>query len=268
MSYWQGKVVLITGGSAGLGKAMSSAFAKAGADVMLASRGAEKLEQAVNELQEAGFSAAGCAADVRQRAETDTLIATTLDRYGRLDCLINNVGKSTRGNALDMSADDFRHLLELNFLTTVNCTQAAVPHLRESQGHLVNIGSLASKSVSRYLGAYPATKFALAGYTQQLRYELGPDGVHVLLVCPGPLTRPDSGERYDQQSTNLPANAKQPGGGVRLKGIDPDWLAKRILRACEKRRAELIVPAKARWLFALSQLWPSLGDRIIRWVSE
>ena len=191
-----------------------------------------------------------------------------LDRYGRLDCLINNVGKSTRGNVLDMTADDFRDHLELNFLTTVNCTRAATPHLRESQGHLVNIGSLASKSVSRYLGTYPATKFALAGYTQQLRYELGPDGVHVLLVCPGPLTRPDAGQRYDKQSTDLPASAKRPGGGVKLKGIDPNWLAKQILRACEKRRAELVVPAKARWLFALSQLWPSLGDRILRRVSD
>ena len=268
MSYWQGKVALITGGSAGLGKALARAMAEAGAHVMLAARDSEKLERAVDELKQAGFSAASFAADVTRRAETDALIAATLDHYGRLDCLINNVGKSARGNALDTSADEFRELLELNFLSAVNCTQAAVPHLREAQGHLVNIGSLASKSVSRYLGAYPSTKFALAGYTQQLRYELGPEGVHVLLVCPGPLTRPDAGARYDKQSTDLPASAKQPGGGVKLKGIAPARLAKRILQACEKRRAELIVPGKARWLFALSQLWPSLGDRILQRMSD
>jgi short-subunit dehydrogenase len=268
MSYWQGKVVVITGGSAGLGKALSRAVAGAGGHVMLAARDPERLEQAVNELRQAGFTASRFAADVTQRAETDALVAATIDHYGRLDCLINNVGKSTRGNAIDTSADEFRELLELNFLSVVNCTQSAMPHLRESQGHLVNIGSLASKSVSRFLGGYPSTKFALAGYTHQLRCELGPEGIHVLLVCPGPITRGDEGKRYDEQSADLPATAKQPGGGVRLKGIDPNWLAKRILRACEKRQPELIVPAKARWLFAVSQLWPSLGDRIIQRMSN
>jgi len=268
MSYWQGKVAIITGGSAGLGKALSKALGEAGANVMLAARDSERLERAVSELKQAGFTASGLAVDVTRGAETDALIAATLDRYGRLDCLINNVGKSTRGNAVDTSAEEFRELLELNFLSAVHCTQAAASHLRESHGHLVNIGSLAAKSVSRFLGAYPATKFALAGYTHQLRCELGPDGVHVLLVCPGPIARGDAGERYDKQSTGLPESARQPGGGVKLKGIDPNWLAKRILRACEKRQPELIVPAKARWLFAISQLWPSLGDRIIQRMSN
>ena len=263
MSYWPGKVVLITGGSAGLGKAISRAVAEAGARVMLAGRDGEKLKQAIYELSQDGFPASGFVADVTQETEAAALIARTVDSYGRLDCLINNVGKSSRGNALDTSADEFRESLEVNFLSVVHCTQAAAPHLRASRGHLVNIGSLASKTVSRYLGAYPPAKFALAGYTQQLRYELGPDGVHVLLVCPGPIARPDAGQRYEEQSAGLPEGAAQPGGGVNLKGIDPHWLAKHILRACQQRRPELIVPAKARCLFAISQLWPTWGDWII-----
>ena len=107
-------------------------------------------------------------------------------------------------------------------------------------------------------------RFAIAAYSQQLRYELNPQGVHVLLVCPGPIARPDTGQRYDAEASDLPESARQPGGGVKLRGIQPEELAARILRACERRLPELIVPAKARWLFAISQLWPSIGDRIIR----
>jgi short-subunit dehydrogenase len=114
-----------------------------------------------------------------------------------------------------------------------------------------------------YLGAYPVSKFAVAAYTHQLRLELGPRGVHVLLVCPGPIARPDAGHRYADQAQDLPAAASRPGGGVRIKGLDPDELARRLLRACETRRAELVIPAKARLLAALLQLWPSWADRII-----
>jgi len=86
----------------------------------------------------------------------------------------------------------------------------------------------------------------------------------VLLVLPGPIARSDAGSRYDDQAAGLPSGAGQPGGGIRLKGIDPAKLAQRILRACERRQPELVVPASARLLFALQQLSPRLGDWIIR----
>lgn len=268
MSYWQDKVALITGGSDGLGKSLAKAYADAGAKVMLAARGAEKLQRAVSELTDLGLTASGLAADVTKQDEVSALVAKTIEEFGRLDVLVNNVGRSTRGNVLDTSPDEFRELLELNFLSVVRCTQAAAPHLIASHGHIVNIGSLASKSVSKFLGAYPASKFAVAGYSQQLRLELHPQGVHVLLVCPGPIAREDAGERYDAATVDLPVSARKPGGGVRLRGIPPEQLALKILRACELRRPELIFPAKARLLFAISQLWPSLGDRIIRGMGD
>ena len=86
----------------------------------------------------------------------------------------------------------------------------------------------------------------------------------VLLVCPGPIRRSDAGHRYATQSEGLPAEAAQPGAGVKVSALDPDLLAGRILRAAERGRAELIVPGRARWLFALARLSPSWGDWIIR----
>ena len=110
----------------------------------------------------------------------------------------------------------------------------------------------------------PASKFPLAAFAQQLRLELGPRGVHTLLVSPGPIARDETGPRYADQSAGLPESATRPGGGARLKAIDPTELAKKILAACEGRRAELVVPAKTKLLFALAQLWPTFSDWILR----
>jgi short-subunit dehydrogenase len=114
------------------------------------------------------------------------------------------------------------------------------------------------------LGAYPASKFAVAAYTQQLRLELTPQGVHVLLVCPGPIAHDDSGRRYPTPMLGLPDQAHRPGGGAKVRSIPPEVVAAMILRACQRRKPELVVPAKARLLFAIAQLWPSIGDWIVK----
>ena len=136
--------------------------------------------------------------------------------------------------------------------------------LAESHGHLVFIGSLASKIAARYLGAYPTSKFPLAALAQQLRLEMGPKGLHVLLSCPGPIARADAGQRYDERAAGLPESARKPGGGVKLTGIEPAWLAEKILFACQRRRSELVVPGRARLLCAIGQLSPALGDWLVR----
>lgn len=265
MSFWHDKVILVTGGSAGLGRAIAEAFAREGAKIALASRSRDKLDSTAVALRQLVPDVLPVVADVTRQEDVERLMAETVAHFGRLDVLVNNVGQSVRGEACETSAEAYRELIEVNFLSAVRCTGAALPHLLSSQGSIVNIGSLASKTASRYLGAYPASKFPLAAYSQQLRLELGPKGVHVLLVCPGPIQRGDSGNRYDQgvADNDLPDSTRQPGAGVKLKGIDPKGLAAAIVRACRRRRAELVVPGYARLLFAISQLWPRLGDWIV-----
>jgi short-subunit dehydrogenase len=182
---------------------------------------------------------------------------------GRLDIVVHCAGRSARGAIGSTTDIDFGELLNVNFFSAVRMTRVSLPHLLASRGHLVLTGSLASKSAARFLGAYPASKFPLVPYAQQLRLELGPKGLHTLLVCPGPIRREDAGRRYDEAAKDLPPEARQPGGGVALAGIDADWLARRVLTACQRREAELVVPARARLLFAIAQLWPSLGDWIV-----
>ncbi|MFH1924609.1 MAG: SDR family NAD(P)-dependent oxidoreductase [Planctomycetota bacterium] len=263
MSFWTNKVVLVTGGSSGLGGVIAEAFADAGARVVIAALEAEAVEAAADQLRQRGSDTLGVHADITRQEQVDDLFAQSLDRFGRLDVLVNNAGRSMRGKLLDTTPDQFRDLMELNLIALVRCTRAAVPHLLKQRGHVVNIGSLAAKSAARWVGAYPATKFAVAAYSQQLRLELGPEGLHVLLVCPGPIARDDPRLYPLSGLEDLPDRARRPGAGVKVGAIPPQKLAKAILRACRRRQPELVLPGRARLLFALAQLWPALGDWIV-----
>jgi short-subunit dehydrogenase len=127
----------------------------------------------------------------------------------------------------------------------------------------VNIGSLAGKLATRYMGAYPATKFALTAYTQQLRLELGPQGLHVLLVCPGPIAR-DTPRAVQPPPAGVPAAALKPGAGAKTRAVRPERIAADIVRACERREHELIYPPIARLMCVLTQLSPRLGDWLLK----
>ena len=260
MQSWNDKVVVITGGTAGIGKALALASQKAGAKTVVIARKPDGLK--AMEEQSSG-KITGIQGDVTDDDSITAAINKIIDQFGQIDVWINNVGKSCRGEARTTQVEEFNDFIHFNFLTVVRCTNAVLQHLVESKGSLVNIGSLASKTGGYYLGAYPASKFPLAGYSHQLRLELEADGVHVLLVCPGPVARNDEGTRYEVDHS-LPANATLPAGGVKIGRLCPDRLAQKILQAVKKRKKALILPKSARWLFALTQLSPRLGDWIIK----
>lgn len=262
MGYWQGKVAVVTGGSSGLGYSIAGALAKAGANVTIVARDEAKLLEALEQLRSLG-SVEPFAGDVTRQSDVDHLFEQVTGRFGDLDALVNCAGRSSRSAVMNVSPEQFQELLDLNFLALVRCTRAAMPSLLRSRGHVVNVGSLASKVAGRYLGAYPASKFPVAAYSQQLRLELGPQGLHVLLVCPGPIAR-DAVRSYVDADSQIPESARGPGGGAKLSRLDPDLLASRILSACERRKPELILPARARLLLAAGALSPRLGDWLLR----
>ncbi len=269
MTFWHNKVALITGGSSGLGRAIAEAFAAAGARVVIAARGEAALSAAAEAMRRDGHDVLDVPADMTRAEDVDRLVARCLEAYGRLDVLVNNAGRSMRRAVAETTPDEFRELMELNFFALVGMTRAALPHLLAHHGHVVNIGSLAGKSAARYVGAYPATKFAVTAYSQQLRLELGPSGLHVLLVCPGPIARDRPRGQAEREArgddlSGLPDSAYRPGAGVRAPALRPDWLARQIVRACERRQGELIYPRSARLVFALMQLSPRLADWLVR----
>ena len=260
MDYWHQKVIAISGGSAGLGLSIARAFLARGAKIALIARNRERLEQAKQSLaSEAVFTVS---ADVTCPEQSQRAVTELLSEFGQLDGLVNNVGRSTRIDFRKATIQDYRDLMDVNFISAVNCTTAALDALTQTSGHIVNIGSLSCKTAWPFMAPYTTSKFALAAYSHHLRLE-GPSNVHTMLVCPGPIKRDDAGLRYQEQAKDLPEQARKPGAGVKAKGVDPEVLAKKIIRGCEKRKRELL-PLQARLIFAALAISPRFGDWLLK----
>lgn len=257
------KVIVVTGGSAGLGLAIAKAFANRGAIAVLLSRDESRLKQRVAETPINKGRLDWIACDVTSDQSVADAVNEIVGRHHRIDVWVNNVGKSTRIKFDDCSVDHYKQLMESNLYTAIRCARAILPRLEQSSGQLVNIGSLASKTGWANIAPYTVSKSALATFSHQVRVE-GPANVNCLLVCPGPIARDDANSRYDLEAEGLDESARRPGAGVKLKGIPPEKLAEKIVSACEKRKKEIVVPAKARILFSISQLSPSLGDWLLK----
>ena len=260
MSIWEGKVVVVTGGSSGFGKVLADVFASKGADVITIGRSQQRLLEAQRQSE---FELTPIVGDVCDDQSIETAITQIIETKGRIDVWVNNVGASTRVTLEQCGLDEYQRMMDVNFFSAVRCTLAVLDSIRASSGSIVNIGSLAAKTAWPLMVPYCTSKHALAAFTHQVRLE-APANIHALFVCCGPIRRDDAGNRYNDESKNLPDAAKKPGGGVKLKGIDPVRLAEKILVAVKHRKKELVVPFYARILFAIQQLSPSLGDWLSR----
>ncbi len=260
MAFWKNKVVVVTGGSKGLGLEIARQLVGAGAHLFVIARDAEQLHKISGELAEgAAIRPQIVVADLVNSDQAAAAIKTVVQTTQRIDFLFNVVGASIRCRMAETTPDIFRQQMDINFFSAVNCTQAAIKTLQKSNGGVVNIASLAAKTPWPFVGPYVTSKAALAAYTDQLRLEIK-ELSSVLLVCPGPILRADAGSRYQTQSSGLSAEAHQPGAGAKLKGLDPQMLAKKIVNAAANGKRELIVPWKAGFLFKISAIFPRLGD--------
>jgi len=258
-------VVLITGGSAGLGVHVTALFLASGYRVVFVGRDADRLRAALERFpadQQDRVAAEAC--DLTQSSEVHELMEKVRVRYGRLDVLVNCVGASDRGLIENLSTEKLEDLIAKNVFTALLCSQAAIPMLEATSGVIVNIGSLASKVGARYIGGYAIAKHALAGMTQQMRLELKARGIHVGLVSPGPIRREDAGSRYAAKvDSSLPAQAAQPGGGARLKGLPPERVAAAVMRVVRNRVPDIVLPGYLRILIAIGHATPRLGDWLL-----
>jgi uncharacterized protein len=263
-------VVVVTGASAGLGLAIAKRFYQGGYVVVGVARNEANLIETKDQIDKSGIarSTSGfvpMVADVSDRDSVARLFERISAEFGRIDVLVNGVGLSDRGTTASLSGERLSELITANVTTALLCSQAALPLLKESQGVVINIGSLASKVGARHLGGYPAAKHALAGLTQQMRLEWQAVGVHVGLVSPGPIRREDAGHRYQHhvQDPELPSSAMRPGGGTKIKGLDPNWVAEQVLQSVKRRSPDVILPRYARVMIALGHISPRLGDWLL-----
>lgn len=264
---WQDKTCVVCGASAGLGRNFALEFAARGVrELVLLGRSQPRLDSLREDLlkSQPQLQLLCLPTDICHREQLQATARQLSERETCIDYLVQCVGKSDRGQIMSVNAAHLQDLLIANVQSSLNALQYLGPLLTRPGGRVVLIGSLASKFAPRYLGGYAIAKHALAALAQQARLELADEGIHVTFACPGPIARPDAGHRYDDLADGVPEAARKPGGGARLKGLEPQRLVQDILRAAAAKQPELIRPRKARWLHILSAISPRLGDRLLR----
>jgi short-subunit dehydrogenase len=175
-----GKVVIVTGASAGIGAACAAEFARAGAKLSLCARSEEGLRRA------AGDQALITAGDLTDEAVRRRVVERTIERFGAIDLLINNAGIGIYIPSWEAPEVEVRRLMELNFFALLGMIQLVTPHMRARRsGTIVNVGSIGGKIVLPWLTVYSASKYAVGALTEGLRMELRRDGIRTMLVCPG-----------------------------------------------------------------------------------
>lgn len=197
-----GKVTIVTGGSAGIGRGVAEAMGLAGATVVVTSRRGPAVAAAEKELAGLGIQALGLAADVRDESSVAALVQGVADRFGGIDVLVNSAGGSfnedfSRGPVLELSPADLLEAYRLNVVGSFICVKAVAPYLGTRGGSVVNIGSMAAFSAARGMAAYGAAKAAIHALTKSMARELAP-GIRVNAVAPGHIDTPRTNSRRDE----------------------------------------------------------------------
>jgi short-subunit dehydrogenase len=254
MEELKGKVVLLTGGSRGIGPIVAEALARRGASIALAARSQKGLEDVATHLLELGTKALTMPIDLRQSAQREQLVADVQREYGRIDVLINNAGLETEGAYVDLPWVSIQDTIEVNLIAPMALTHLVLPGMLERKsGHIVNIASIAAKSGAPYAATYSGTKAGLAEWTRALRLELSNTGVRFSTIFPGYVREVGMFAKFGVQSPWI------------IGSCAPCQVAKAVVQAIEKGSLEKIVNSRPlRYSFFLNELSPRLGDWLMQ----
>jgi NAD(P)-dependent dehydrogenase (short-subunit alcohol dehydrogenase family) len=255
---FSGKTVLITGGARGLGLAMARRFADEGAHVVLVSRSADELARAAAELRARGAHVTVHVADLRDAQRAAGVVGEVVGTTGRLDVLVNNAGVIQVTPFEHATTADFQDSLDIHFWAPLHLIRAALPHLEEQRGRIVNISSIGGRTGVPHLLPYSAGKFALTGLSEGLHAELSRRGVHVLTVTPG-LMRTGS-HRNALVRGRHQAEARWFGvaAGMPLISMQVERAAREIVDALAAGRARVTPNVVARAAEVADALTPEL----------
>jgi short-subunit dehydrogenase len=248
-----GATALVTGASSGIGASIARALAAAGARVALVARRRDRLETLAGEIPNGAAAAFPC--DVRDPAAVAATVAAVDARLGAIDVLVNNAGVGRYLAFLDTPPEDVAAVFETNLHAALGFTRAVLPGmLARRRGHLVNVASIAARIGSRHHTIYCASKFALAGFSESLVYELDGTGVGVTLVNPGIIDT----AFFDHASfASFPAKA-------RARAIPPERVAAAVVRAIHRNAPEVTVPATYAIGTLLKTAAPAFFRRLMR----
>jgi short-subunit dehydrogenase len=256
MSFYNNKVVVVTGGSDGIGKALIGILIESGAKVATCGRHYDKLYAL--QLEYSQFMLHTMVCDISQEEECKRFIHSTVETFGSIDVLINNAGISMRSLFDDVNTDVIRRLMDVNFMGAVYCTKAALPFIIEQKGSIVGVSSTAGYRGLPGRSGYSASKFALQGWLESLRTELLETGVHVMWVSPGFTA---SNIRHAALTSGGEGQGESPLDESKL--MSAETCAKYILTAIEKRKREMVLTLTGKFTVFLNKFFPSLTDRLV-----
>lgn len=252
------KVVVITGGTSGIGRALAEEFGRHGARVVITGRNEEALSSSTRELEGKGIRILGVRADVTRTEDNKRMVEETLSAFGRIDILINNAGVSMRALFRDVETDVIRKVMEINFFGAMCATKVCLPEIMKNRGSIVGISSIAGFRGLPARTGYSASKFALNGFLEALRTELLHSGVHVLTACPG------------FTASNIRTRALMEDGSMQgesprheEKMMSAEECAEHIYRATLHRRRTLVLTREGKLAVWINKWWPSLADTLV-----
>ncbi|MBS1600749.1 MAG: SDR family oxidoreductase [Bacteroidetes bacterium] len=256
MSFFTDKVVIVTGGSDGIGKALIERLIESGARVATCGRNFDKLYAL--QLRYTNVMLHTMVCDVSKEEDCKRFIDSTIETFGTIDILVNNAGMSMRALFESAEMDVMRRLMEVNFMGAVYCTKYALPFIMKEKGTIVGISSTAGYRGLPGRSGYSASKFALQGWLESLRTELSDAGVNVMWVSPGFTTS-------NIRNAALNSKGEPMGEGVidESKLMSADTAARYILQAIEKRRRSIVLTFQGKLITFVNKLFPSLADKLV-----
>ena len=257
MDQIQGKVVVITGGSDGIGKALVELYLNKGAKVATCARNYEKLYQ----LQSAhtGKPLFIHATDVSKETDCRGFMDAVIKEFGTIDILINNAGVSMRALVQDVDLDTIRRVMDINFWGTVYCTKFALEYIVQNRGTIVGVSSIAGYRGLPGRSGYSASKYAVNGWLEALRTELLESGTNVMWVCPGFTSS-------NIRNAALNSKGESQGESPMDEGamMSSDECAIHIADVIEKRKRTLVLTFTGKRAVFMNKFFPSLADKLVR----
>jgi short-subunit dehydrogenase len=248
----RGKTVVITGASSGIGRAAALEFARHGANLVLAARRAELLDEVAAQCRALGVECRAIVTDVTRREDCQRLI----DSAGDIDVLVNNAGFAIFDAIESARAEDLEAMMQTNYFGTVWCSQAVLPGmLRRGRGTIVMLSSIAGLMGYARMGGYCATKFAMIGFAEALRDEVIGRGVRVATVCPG---------TTETQFFVKAERGKMPGASRLLLAVKPERVARAIVNSAADGKYRRIVPFFAGLYIRFKELAPRAAHALFR----
>jgi short-subunit dehydrogenase len=255
-AYFKDKVIVVTGGTDGIGKALVDALLSMGAKVATCGRNHDKLYSLQAEYPSAFLHT--MVADVSSENDCRRFIDTTIKNFGGIDILINNAGVSMRALLKEANTDVIKKVMDINFYGTVYCTKYALDSIIERKGTIVGISSIAGYRGLPGRSGYSASKFAVQGWLEAIKTELMADGVHVMWVCPGFTT---SNIRNAALNKDSQSHGDTPMDESKM--MTAERCAEHILKAIQKKKRTLVLTFTGKRTVFMQKFFPKLADKLV-----